>query len=211
MNFYHLILLDASGSMSCIRRTALTGCNETIQSIRSMQTKHPDQEHYLTLVSFNSDAITNLILDNVPVAEVKELNESDYRPDSCTPLYDAVGLSILRLEKKITEADSSVLVTIITDGLENASSEFDANMLKKLVEKKKQSNWTFAFIGANQDEVMEADKIGIHNSMSFEQSETGTRKMFRTFGSAMAKFCMSAPSMSAEERDASFFDNPEEQ
>ena len=206
MNFYHLILLDASGSMSCIRQTALTGCNETIQSIRSMQSQNPDQQHYLTLVSFNTDAITNLILDNVKINDAKELSERDYRPNSCTPLYDAVGLSVLSLEKKLPESDYCALVTIITDGLENASTEFNAERLKKLVEEKKKQNWTFAFIGANQDEVMEAGRIGIHNSLSFEQTEGGTRKMFSKFGSAMARYCMSAPSMTDEERDSAFFD-----
>ena len=191
--------------MDCIRRTALTGCNETIQSIRSMQRNHPEQEHYVTLVSFNSDAITNLILDNVKITEAKELTEKDYVPDSCTPLYDAVGLSVLSLEKKISGDDSCVLVTIITDGLENASREFNANKVRQLVEERKKRNWTFAFIGANQDEVMEADKIGIHNSMSFEQSEGGTRRMFRKFGSAMAKFCAEAPCMTEEARETGFF------
>ena len=205
MNFYHLILLDASGSMDCIRQTALSGCNETIQSIRSMQNKHPEQEHFITLVSFNSDDATRLILDCVPVSEAKELTVNDYCPESCTPLYDAVGLSILRLEKKISGADSCVLVTVITDGLENASSEFNADSLKRLVEKKKHDNWTFAFIGANQDEVMEAKKIGIHNSLSFEQNVSGTKRMFSRFGAAMRTFCEAAPTMSAEERDSSFF------
>lgn len=204
MNFYHLILLDASGSMDCIRQTALTGCNETIQSIRSMQRKNPDQQHYLTLVSFNSDSVTHAIFDNVPIDEAKELTAMDYIPDSCTPLYDAVGLSVLRLEKKLPEEEHCVLVTIITDGLENASTEFNAERLRKLVEEKKQHNWTFAFIGANQDEVMEAGKIGIHNSLSFEQNVAGTRRMFSRLGKAMARFC-EAPSASEAARDTGFF------
>lgn len=205
MNFYHLILLDASGSMDCIRQTALTGCNETVQSIRSMQRKNPEQNHFLTLVSFNSDSVTNYVLDNVPVSEAKELTPADYQPDSCTPLYDAVGLSVLRLEKKMQGWDSLALVTIITDGLENASTEFNAEKLKKLIAEKKKNNWTFAFIGANQDEVVEAGKIGISNSLRFEQSAAGTGRMFRSFSKSMERFCEAAPCMTAEERDTSFF------
>ena len=209
MNFYHLILLDASGSMDCIRHTALTGCNETIQSIRSTQRKSPDQQHRLTLVSFNSGNVTNRMIDNLPIEQCVDLKERDYIPDSCTPLYDAVGFSIRRLQEqaKSAEGEKMFLVTIITDGLENDSKHFTAKQLKSIIEELKPQGWTFAFIGANQDEVLAANNIGIHNAMSFEQDEAGTRTMFEKLGKARAVFCQAAPRMSKDERDRNFFSN----
>ncbi len=55
---FNLIILDASGSMSCIRRQALDGVNETIQTIKSEQSKKPELKQFVSFVSFNS-ASTN--------------------------------------------------------------------------------------------------------------------------------------------------------
>lgn len=53
----NLIILDESGSMGSIEQQAINGVNETMQTIRSAQKKHEEQEHYVTFVSFNSDGI----------------------------------------------------------------------------------------------------------------------------------------------------------
>lgn len=188
-SFYHLIIMDASGSMDCIRRAAVSGCNETIQNIRSLQRKIAEQKHYLSLVVFNSDYNPiHTIYDCQPIDEVREMQERDFVPDACTPLYDAVGLSIAGLQSKISgEANKAVMVTIITDGLENSSSVYNEKKVRSLVEELKQCGWTFAFIGANQDEVLEARKMGIENALAFEQDERGTKELFRRQGRAAAR------------------------
>ena len=57
---FNLIILDESGSMQSIKTAALNGMNETLQSISNAQKKHEDQEHVVTLVSFNSDAVKTI-------------------------------------------------------------------------------------------------------------------------------------------------------
>lgn len=52
---FNLIVLDESGSMCGIVNATLSGLNETLQSIRLAQEKHPEQEHFVTLMSFNSE------------------------------------------------------------------------------------------------------------------------------------------------------------
>lgn len=186
--------MDASGSMDCIRRAAISGCNETIQNIRSLQRKIAEQKHYLSLVVFNSDYNPiHTIYDCQPIDEVREMEERDFVPDACTPLYDAVGLSIANLRSKISsEANKAVMVTIITDGLENSSSIYHEKKVRSLVEELKHCGWTFAFIGANQDEVLEARKMGIENALAFEQDEQGTKELFRRQGRAAERVSMFA-------------------
>ena len=208
MLFYHLIVLDASGSMDCIRKNALSGCNETIQSIRSLQTKaNGEHQHFLSLVTFNSEAPQHVIYERVPINNVQELTMEQYVPDGCTPLYDALGTSMNALHKAIDKSqENSVLVTVITDGLENSSTEYSADKIRKQVEEFKQSGWTFAFIGANIDEVMEAGKLGIHNSLRFEQTEAGTQEMFDCYKESVARFCCEAPlGKNAAKRERDFF------
>lgn len=77
--YYNLIILDESGSMSSIYRPALTGVNETLQTIRSAQDEHQNQQHFVTLVAFDSSHY-NQIYAHVPAAEAIDITEEQYRP-----------------------------------------------------------------------------------------------------------------------------------
>lgn len=169
---HNLIILDESGSMESIKRAAINGMNETVQSIRDAQKKHEDQEHSVSLVSFNSSEIKG-IYDCVPVAEVEELTDKEYVPDCCTPLYDAMGLSLNHLRAKVNDEDK-VLVTIITDGEENSSTEYNSAAIKALVDSLKEKGWVFAYIGANQDVLKVAQTISVTNVMNFSSTDFGT-------------------------------------
>lgn len=172
---FNLIILDESGSMQSIKQAAINGMNETVQSIRDAQNKHEDQEHIVTLVSFNSSDIKT-IYDCVPAAKVKELTDNDYNPSCCTPLYDAMGYALNGLRPKVGSEDK-VLVTIITDGEENSSSEYNGKAIKALVEELKGKGWVFAYIGANQDVEKVAATISVTNVMNFCATDHGTRGM----------------------------------
>lgn len=175
---YNLIILDESGSMQSIKKAAVDGMNETVQSIRSAQSKHEDQEHFVTLITFNSDRIKG-IYNCVPVTEVKELTEDEYIPDCCTPLYDAMGCALNELRSRIGPEDK-VLVTIITDGEENSSTEYNSQSIKALVEELKNKGWVFAYIGANQNAAIVGSSINITNVMNFTATDHGTRGMMAT-------------------------------
>lgn len=175
---FNLIILDESGSMSSIERQAIDGVNETVQTIRAAQKKHPEQEHYVTLVSFNSDEVKT-IYDKTEAERVEELSEKQYQPSCGTPLYDAMGNALTKLRKSVAD-DDVVLVTVITDGYENASHEYNAASIKSLVESLKAKGWIFTYIGANQDVEKVASTISITNTLSFSASAVGTRQMFAT-------------------------------
>ncbi len=173
---FNLIILDESGSMISIERQAIDGVNETIQTIREAQKKYTDQEHYLTLVSFNSSSVKT-IYDKVEIEKAEEISDRQYRPCCGTPLYDAMGESLTGLQAYVADNDA-VLVTIITDGYENASREYNGKAIKALVESLKSKGWVFTYIGANQDVESFASTISITNTLSFSASATGTQAMF---------------------------------
>ena len=53
---YNLIILDESGSMSHVKRQTVSGCNETINTIRSAQEKFADtQTHYVSIYAFQAN------------------------------------------------------------------------------------------------------------------------------------------------------------
>lgn len=177
---YNLIILDESGSMESIWKPALNGANETIQTIKSTQSEHPEQKQFLTFVSFSNKGGKpfRVLIDNKPVDEVQELTEQDYRPNGNTPLWDAIGYSLTKLEQEVTDQDL-VLVAIITDGYENASCEYNGKAIKDLIERLTAKDWVFAYIGANQDAIEIAGEMGIRNALHFDSDADGTKEMWR--------------------------------
>jgi hypothetical protein len=114
-----------------------------------------------------------------PVARLKKTNSATYKPDEMTPLYDAMGTSITSLRNAIErQSDYSVLVTVLTDGLENASKEYTGNAIRKMVENLKLDGWTFTYIGTDHDVEKVAISISITNVMYFGKDSGSVKDMF---------------------------------
>jgi len=193
---YNLVILDKSGSMESIRKEAVDGYNETLATIRLAQQKHMDtQEHYVTLAAFCGCGITK-IYDKTPINAADKLQLSQYEPCCCTPLFDAIGISVKQLKHDIQSAeDAAVLVTIITDGFENASREWTSAAVKALIDECKKDGWMFSFIGASEDILKVASKLAIDNTLLWNKSHAGTEAMFDTVESAQERYYdkMAAP------------------
>ena len=172
---FNVIILDKSGSMECIRQAAVSGFNETLNGIKKAQEKYADtQEHFVSLLTF-CDCEKKYVFDKVPVAEARPLTMEDYQPCCCTPLYDAMGFTLTSMRNHVKNIeDAVVVVTIITDGLENASKEYTGAAVKQLVEQLKGEGWTFTYMGANQDSVEVAFNLSIRNARNFDYSAQGT-------------------------------------
>lgn len=205
---FNLIIIDESGSMCSIKKEAIDSVNETIQTIRSAQKKHEGQEHYVSLVTFNDDVKT--VYDCVNVDEVKELDAETYRPDCCTALYDAMGVSLNALRRNVAGNDN-VLVTIVTDGYENASREYNGRSIKALVDELKAKGWVFAYIGANQDVEKVAASMSITNTMCFDTTSEGTVAMGKKLSKARGRLyaCMAFKDFCAELANEAFFEDEE--
>lgn len=201
---FNLIIIDESGSMQSIKTAAIDSVNETIQTIDSAQRNHDDQEHYVSLVTFNNNVKT--VYECVPVDEVKELTTTTYRPRCSTALYDAMGMSLNALHAKVAKEDK-VLVTVVTDGYENASVEYSGLAIKALVEELKTQGWIFAYIGANQDVEEVAAKISISNTLSFKATMAGVKGMSDIVSSSRSRLYsdMSDEDFNADKANKKFF------
>lgn len=174
---FNLIIVDESGSMSIIRKQAFTGMNETLQTVRRMQKKFPDQEQRISLITFDTSH-TTWHYDNTPALRTRNLEWKAYRPGGGTPLYDAMGMAISKMNAQVTDEDN-VLVTVITDGEENSSVEWTLKMIRTMIEKLKKQHWTFTLIGTdNLDVESMAHSFAIDEHLEFRQDVEGTRAMF---------------------------------
>jgi len=83
----------------------------------------------LTLVQFDDQY--EVLYAGVPLADVRRLTARTYQPRGSTALLDAVGRTIDAAGRRFSELPEPtrpdrVLMVIVTDGLENASTDFDA-------------------------------------------------------------------------------------
>lgn len=173
---YNLIIVDESGSMGSLKEATQSGVNETINSIRKAQQEFAGtQDHFLTLVTFDTNNYcepVRTLLNRKPIAEVEDFN--NYNPSGCTPLYDAMGQSITELYNFIKDDDdASAVVTVLTDGYENASQEWTGAALKEFIEKLTLEGWSFSYMGSNHDVKGVSFNLSINNVIEFSHDVKG--------------------------------------
>ncbi len=207
---FNLIILDESGSMDHLSAQTISGCNESLNLIRSLEKEHGDTQRNLAsiyLFQSHPSIPSRYLYKNKPIEEVKDLEPQDYQPMGCTPLLDAVGSTLVDLRAVAsTHQDATGIVTIITDGMENSSREYSWQQVATLISQMKEMGWTFNFIGANIDVMEVSSKMHIDNAMAFDASSEGTEKMWNHYNVSLRKheedriMAESAPCMSIEEK-----------
>jgi uncharacterized protein YegL len=188
------LLVDASGSMESVRDATIQGYNEYINSL-----KEDGGKFKVSLNFFDSDYNGNLrlkqVLANEHIDDVPELNRETFVPDGGTPLYDAFCTTLKKIETRPTEKN---LFVVLTDGGENSSKEYTDKDMKRLKkEYEDEGNWTFVYLGANQDSWETASKFGYSSSnvSNFNATQKGTGMAFVTLSAATRSYS-AAPTMS---------------
>jgi uncharacterized protein YegL len=167
-------VLDRSGSMENIAHAAISGFNHFLRE----QQEAPGEAR-LTLVLFDDEYLVPV--DNVPVRNVAPLNSDTYVPRNTTALLDAVGETIDRLGRRLAataepERPAKVIVAILTDGLENASTRFTWHDVSSRIKHQTEVyKWEFLFLGANQDAIATAANLNISslNAATFAADSVG--------------------------------------
>ena len=179
-----VFILDRSGSMGGLESDTIGGYN----SMLSKQKKEKTGKVSVTTVLFDDQY--ELLYNQVPIEKVSPMTEEEYYVRGSTALLDAIGKTVMQVkanqDKK--EIKDKVLFVIITDGMENASREYRADQIKKLIEERKEkNNWEFLFLGANIDAIGAAKDIGIDSSRAvrFKSDKQGTVKNYEVLNEAI--------------------------
>ncbi len=161
-----VFLLDRSGSMHGMEEDTIGGYNSYIEQLKK-------DNAFVTTVLFDDEY--EMVTDRVDISKVKPLTKKTYYTRGCTALLDAIGKTIKYIDSK---TDNKVLFIITTDGLENASREYDNAQIKELI--KGHTNYEFIYLGADIDSYSEASKIGIsaERTANYRKTKKGTAKMF---------------------------------
>ena len=181
-----VFILDRSGSMGGLESDTIGGFNSMLEKQRKIEGKA-----FITTVLFDDQY--ELLHDRVNIDKVKNITEKEYFVRGSTALLDAIGKTIAK-EKAIqdtlgkNEKADKVLFVIITDGLENASREYNSSTVKKLIETQKEKyGWEFLFLGANIDAIETANTIGINaeRAVNYKSDSIGTKKNYDTLNKAV--------------------------
>jgi ADP-ribosylglycohydrolase len=172
-------LLDRSGSMKSIEREVVAGFSKYVEEQASAAA-----DALLTLVQFDSEAPHETVIDGVPMAQVRPLTSEQFAPRASTPLYDAIGMVLERVDRHVAGGahDADQLVVIFTDGLENASRRYSHQEIFDLINLRRTKGWTFVFLGANQDsyETGAAMAMARGSTANWRADSVGTMEAFRS-------------------------------
>ncbi len=162
-----ILIVDRSGSMSSIVLDAQGGINSFIEE----QKKEGNAN--LTMIEF--DHTINPLYKQV---DIKEATEYTLKPRGSTALYDAIGATLANADS--VKTTGLKIVVIVTDGGENASSEWTQTNVFERIESLKEAGWDFLFLAANQDAMATGMGLGIEagETVSFAPNSIGTQSAY---------------------------------
>lgn len=183
-----VFILDRSGSMSGLEPDTIGGFNAMIEK----QKKEPGECVVSTLL-FDND--TEVIHDRVPLDKVPELTDEQYYVRGCTALLDAVGGAIHHIGNihkyaRKEDVPEKTLFVITTDGMENASRQYNYERVKHMIERQQSKyGWEFLFLGANIDAAREAGRFGIDagHAVDYHADREGTALNYEVLSATVAK------------------------
>ena len=159
-------LLDRSGSMQDCKRATETGFDELINKQRS------EPGRAVVTLSMFDDVYEN-VYANIPIADVRPL---ELEPRNMTAMLDATGRFITEIGAELAalpegERPGTVICLIMTDGYENASTEWTWEAVNELITQQREKyNWQFIFLGANIDAEVVGARMGVPlgSAMTFD-------------------------------------------
>jgi len=159
-----IFILDRSGSMAGLESDTIGGFNGLLK-----KQKEVEGDVFISTVLF--DDHIEWLDERCPLQEMDELNNETYYVRGTTALLDAIGSTLTKMSKTYqkmkTEKPEKVMVVIVTDGLENASTEYSLKVVKTLVHTfQEEAKWEFLFLGANIDAVETGASLGLSRGWS---------------------------------------------
>lgn len=205
-----ILILDRSGSMEDIKTDMEGGIKTYIEEQKKLS-----GECYVSLYQFDTDY--DPVFEYTDIKYVKPIS---LIPRGGTALLDAIGKTINSVGERLAKTPENdrpevVIISIITDGEENSSKEWNLVKIKELIKHQTDKyNWKFIFLGADQDAIQSGTSMGFArgSSMSFTKSSAGVGATFKTFNDASVMYRNLGASVnyivSDKEREDAMQDNP---
>ena len=185
------LLLDRSGSMEADRDRTIDAVNEYVNGLKLSD----EVDATFSLTTFDSQSI-DAIIKAKPVAQALALTRETYVPRASTPLLDAIGHAVSDIDDAKLPKDRKVAFVILTDGLENASTEYKKETVRKLLEgRQKDKGWLITFLGADIDAFAEGDGLGVAASHTLATSKRSIAGALKSTYALQERYAKAAAAM----------------
>ena len=189
-----VFILDRSGSMAGLESDTIGGFNAMIE-----KQKKEKGECLVSTVLFDNES--EVLHDRVKLADIKPMTDREYTVRGCTALIDAIGGAIHHIGNihkyaRAEDVPENTIFVITTDGMENASSKYSSDDVKKMIERQKEKyGWEFLFIGANIDAVETAAQYGIgqDRAVNYNADGIGTHILYETVSAVVGSVRANKP------------------
>jgi len=178
------VILDRSGSMASVRKDMEGGFDSFIEKQRAVP-----GECTVSLVQFDDQY--EVVYSGKKLSDVPKMT---LEPRGYTALTDAIARTIDETGRRLAamreeDRPSQVVLMIITDGHENASTEFKRqDVIDRITHQRGKYNWTISYLGTNQDAMETAKTFGIHdNAITYQNTSAGAYAMFNTISDDMSR------------------------
>ncbi len=154
-----VFILDRSGSMGGRETDTIGGYNGFL----AKQQAEPGNARVTTVLF---DTQYDVIHEREDIKTIEPITDKEYYVRGSTALLDAIGKSIHDLQvvhdrEGKTKDNAGAIFVIITDGQENASSEYSYAQIRELIQHKNTINgWEFMYLGADLSQGEDADRMG---------------------------------------------------
>ncbi len=192
-----IFVLDRSGSMENKLEATLESFNGYLEELRQSPA-----EIEFTLMQFDTIS-TDVIHRRKPLKDVGKLTREIYKPRGGTPLIDAACIAIEAAKQDYQPTDK-VLITIMTDGLENSSQGFTMADLHAKIKEASGWGWQFIFLGASIDNYEAGSKMGLRpaSTMSYDASRLhSTKAAYAATANATRDFFATGEAVSFSDQD----------
>ena len=189
-----VFIIDKSGSMAGMEEDTVGGFNAMIEKQKKL-----DGKCYVSTVLFSNRS--SVLHDRIDIQKIEPLTEREYCVGGGTALLDAIGGAIHHIGNvhkyaRKEDVPEHTIFVITTDGMENASCEYDSERVKQMIRRQEERyGWEFLFVAANIDAVETARNIGIRRerAANYKQTREGTHKVYEAVEYAMCSLRCEAP------------------
>ncbi len=193
---YVAALVDCSGSMQ------LLNPENTAKQLTCLisEQKGSDSEHVdVSIARFSASGTYNMFVQNKPAQDVV-VTANDIRPDGSTALFESIARLINDTGKILSEMTNErpgkVIIIILTDGDENASTgeyngeEGRIRVAEMIKHQQDVYRWRFYFLGANIDAITVGKTLGINANtcINYAPSAIGCTNVMHSASQAVKRY-----------------------
>ncbi len=168
------ILIDRSGSMQQNRDAHQEGIKQFVKEQGELE-----GEVRFTLVQFDSQAPFEVVYEQLLPDAVPDYQ---LQPRGMTPLYDAIGKTVQHIRGLIEplQPKPQTILVIVTDGLENASTEWTKQAVQELLAECEQQDWSVVYLAANVDAFQTGAAMGMaaQQTSGYLNTPLGTHSVY---------------------------------